>query len=162
MKQCWKFPQVRRSEADSFGGGPGTFCWFFFNFMFMIWDSRHEDLQLFWLSFKHCYEEFLFFYNHLSWLTQGVIQNINQCPIYIYTSYNKIVQTKLINLFCTQHSNSSIIHLRCGCCPCLIWSCWWGWQKKNQVFELQRKHLQTHPHRWSMGYCFCLFVFLEE
>ena len=21
--------------------------------MFMIWDSRHEDLQLFWLSFKH-------------------------------------------------------------------------------------------------------------
>ena len=31
-----------------FGGGPGTFCWFFFNLMFMIWDSRHEDLQLFW------------------------------------------------------------------------------------------------------------------
>ena len=35
--QCWKFPQVRRSEADNFGGGQGTFCWFFFNFMFMIW-----------------------------------------------------------------------------------------------------------------------------
>ena len=52
--QCWKFPQVRQSEADNFGGGPGTFCWFFFNFMFMIWDSSHEDLQLFWLSFKHC------------------------------------------------------------------------------------------------------------
>ena len=52
--QCWKFPQVRRSEADNFGGGPGTFCWFFFNFMFMILDSRPEDLQLFWLSFKHC------------------------------------------------------------------------------------------------------------
>ena len=52
--QCWKFQQVRRSEADNFGGGPGIFCWFFFNFMFMIWDSRHEDLQLFWLSFKHC------------------------------------------------------------------------------------------------------------
>ena len=51
--QCWKFPQVRRSEADNFGGGPGTFCWFLFNFMFMIWDSRHEDLQLFLLSFKH-------------------------------------------------------------------------------------------------------------
>ena len=51
--QCWKFPQVRRSEADNFGGGPGNFCWFFFNFMFMIWDSRYEDLQLFWLSFKH-------------------------------------------------------------------------------------------------------------
>ena len=48
--QCWKFPQVRRSEADNFGG----FWWFFFNFMFMIWDSRHEDLQLFWLSFRHC------------------------------------------------------------------------------------------------------------
>ena len=25
---------------------------FFFNFMFVIWDSRHEDLQLFWRSFK--------------------------------------------------------------------------------------------------------------
>ena len=24
--QCWKFPQVRQSEADNFGGGPGTFC----------------------------------------------------------------------------------------------------------------------------------------
>ena len=48
--QCWKFPQVRRSEADNFGG----FWWSFFNFMFMIWDSRHEDLQLFWLSFRHC------------------------------------------------------------------------------------------------------------
>ena len=23
--QCWKFPQVRQSEADNFGGGPGTF-----------------------------------------------------------------------------------------------------------------------------------------
>ena len=30
-RQCWKFPQVRRSEADNFGGGPGTFCWFFLN-----------------------------------------------------------------------------------------------------------------------------------
>ena len=28
---------------------------FFFNFMFMICDSRHEDLQIFWLSFKHCW-----------------------------------------------------------------------------------------------------------
>ena len=51
--QCWKFPQVRRSEADNFGEGLGTFCWFFFNFMFIICDSRHEDLQLFWLSFQH-------------------------------------------------------------------------------------------------------------
>ena len=52
--QCWKFPQVRQSEADNFGGGPETFCWFFFNVMFMIWDSRHKDFQLFWLNFKHC------------------------------------------------------------------------------------------------------------
>ena len=51
--QCWKFPQVRRSEADNFGGGPEIFCWFFFNFMSIIWDSMHEDLQLFWLSLKH-------------------------------------------------------------------------------------------------------------
>ena len=53
LMQCWKFPQFRRSNAGNFRGGPGTFCWFFFNFMFMIWDSRQEDLQLFWLSFKH-------------------------------------------------------------------------------------------------------------
>ena len=55
--QCWKFSQDRQSEADNFGGGPGTFCRFFFNFiifMFMIWDSRHEGLQLFRPSFKHC------------------------------------------------------------------------------------------------------------
>ena len=51
--QCWKFTQVHRSEADNFRGGLGTFCWFFFNFMFKIWDSWHEDLQFFWLSFKH-------------------------------------------------------------------------------------------------------------
>ena len=41
-----------QSKANDFGGGPGNFCLFFFNFMFMIIDSRHEDLQLFWLSFK--------------------------------------------------------------------------------------------------------------
>ena len=52
-RQCWKFPQVHHSEVDNFGGGLGTFCWFFFNFMFMIWDSSHEDLQIFLLSFKH-------------------------------------------------------------------------------------------------------------
>ena len=51
VQQCWKFPQVRQSEADNFGGGLGTFCWFSFNLMFMIWDSSHEDLQLFdWVS----------------------------------------------------------------------------------------------------------------
>ena len=59
LSQCWKFPQVRRSEADNFGGGPETFCWFFFKFMFMIWDSRHEDLQLFRLSFKHWFIVFI-------------------------------------------------------------------------------------------------------
>ena len=51
--QRWKFPQVCQSEADNFGGGLGTFCWFFFNFMFMICDSSHEELKLFWLSVKH-------------------------------------------------------------------------------------------------------------
>ena len=30
--QCWKFPQVHRSEADNFGRGLGTFCWFFSKF----------------------------------------------------------------------------------------------------------------------------------
>ena len=38
-----------------FGGGPGTFCWFFLNFIFMNWNSSREDLQLFWLSFKYCH-----------------------------------------------------------------------------------------------------------
>ena len=41
-----------QSKVDSFGGGLETYCWFFFNFMFMIWDSRHEDF--FWLSFTDC------------------------------------------------------------------------------------------------------------
>ena len=50
--QCWKFPQARRPEADNFRGGPETFCWFFFNFMIIIWDSRHEDLQLFLTEFQ--------------------------------------------------------------------------------------------------------------
>ena len=49
--QCWKFPQSHQSEAYNFGGGPETFCWFFFKFMFIIWDSKHEDRQLFdWVS----------------------------------------------------------------------------------------------------------------
>ena len=49
--QCWKFAPVRQSKADNFGGGPGTFCWIFFNSMFVIWDSRYEDIQLFdWVS----------------------------------------------------------------------------------------------------------------
>ena len=48
-----EIPTVRRSETDNFGEGLGTFYWFFFNVMFIIWDSKHEDLQLFWLSFKH-------------------------------------------------------------------------------------------------------------
>ena len=62
--QCWKFPQVRRSEADNFGGGRGTFWWLFFNFMFMTWNSRHEDLQLFdWVSNTGCWATFA-----LSWV----------------------------------------------------------------------------------------------
>ena len=50
-RQCWKFPQVHRSEAGNFGGGSGTFCWFFFDLVFMTWDSRQEGLKLFdWVS----------------------------------------------------------------------------------------------------------------
>ena len=51
-KLWWKFIPIRQSEANNFRA-PETFCWFFFNFMFIAWDSRHEDLQLFLLSFKH-------------------------------------------------------------------------------------------------------------
>ena len=51
--QCSKLLPVRQPEADNFGGGPGTFLKLFFNFMFMIWDSRQQDWQLFWLSFEH-------------------------------------------------------------------------------------------------------------
>ena len=32
------------SPRPTTGRGPGTFCWFFFNVMLTIWDSRHEDL----------------------------------------------------------------------------------------------------------------------
>ena len=52
--QCSKLLPVRQPEADNFGGGPGTFLKLFFNFMFMIWDSRQQDWQLFWLSFEPC------------------------------------------------------------------------------------------------------------
>ena len=51
--QCSKLLPVRQPEADNFGGGPVTFLKLFFNFMFMIWDSRQQDWQLFWLSFEH-------------------------------------------------------------------------------------------------------------
>ena len=51
--QCSKLLPVHQPEADNFGGGPGTFLKLFFNFMFMIWDSRQQDWQLFWSSFEH-------------------------------------------------------------------------------------------------------------
>ena len=57
-KQCSKLLPVRQPEADNFGGGLGTFFKLFFNFMFMIWDSRPQDWQLFWLSFEHWYKLF--------------------------------------------------------------------------------------------------------
>ena len=57
INQCSKLLPVRLPEADNFGGGPGTFFKIFFNFMFMIWDSRQEDWQLFltefWTLNKH-------------------------------------------------------------------------------------------------------------
>ena len=39
--------------CDNFGGGPGTFCWYFFNFMFRfaIQDMRTSNI---FDSFKHC------------------------------------------------------------------------------------------------------------
>ena len=62
--QSWKFPQVRQSEVDNFGGGLETFCWFSFNLMFMIWDASHEDLQLFdWVSNTASYGFISFYVN---------------------------------------------------------------------------------------------------
>ena len=52
--QCSKLLPVRQPQADNFGGGLGTFFKLYFNFMFMIWDSRQQDWQLFQLSFEHC------------------------------------------------------------------------------------------------------------
>ena len=53
--QSWKFPQVRRSEADNFGGGPRTFCWFFFNLMFTDpptpWPALQDSSTLIWGTF---------------------------------------------------------------------------------------------------------------
>ena len=60
--------------ANKFGGWPGSFRWFSFNFMFMIWDSKHEDLQLLWLSFKLCIRHQISKYH----------QNIYQYCTYIY------------------------------------------------------------------------------
>ena len=51
FQQCSKLLPVRLPEADNFGEGLGTFLKIFFNFMFIIWDSRQEDWQPFWLSF---------------------------------------------------------------------------------------------------------------
>ena len=59
-----EIPQVRQSEVDTFGGGLGTFCWFSFNLMFMIWNSSHEDLQLFdWVSNTASYGFISFYVN---------------------------------------------------------------------------------------------------
>ena len=54
LSQCSQLLPVRLPEADNFGGGPGNFFKIFLNFMFVTWDSRQEDWQLFWLSFEHC------------------------------------------------------------------------------------------------------------
>ena len=62
--QCSKLLPVRLPEADNFEGGPGTFLKIFLNLMFMIWDSRQEDWQLFWLSFEH--------WVYLYWCTDDV------------------------------------------------------------------------------------------
>ena len=62
LMQCSKLLPVRQPEADNFGGGPGTFLKLFFNFMFMIWDSRPQDWQLFWLSFEHCFNDKMFWW----------------------------------------------------------------------------------------------------
>ena len=50
FSQCSKLLLVRQPEAGGFGGGPGTFYKIFLNFMFIIWDSRQQDWQHFWLS----------------------------------------------------------------------------------------------------------------
>ena len=95
--QCWKFPQVRQFEADNFGGGPATFCWFFFNLMFMIWDSRHGELQLFWLSFKHWFSPFHHFPHH-SVLLKHYFDGLEQdCS-------NSIVNTLELLQSCTKPS----------------------------------------------------------
>ena len=103
-----------------------------------------------------CYEEFLFLQS-FSCLIHEVIQNINQYPIYIYASRNKIVHAKLINPFCTQHSNPSIVHFRSGCCHV------------DGVDKRRTKSLNSRENTYKLiliddlwDICFCLFVFLEE
>ena len=51
--QCWKFPQVRQSEADNFGGGPGTFYWFFSVLCWWFEIQAMRTYNFFDLSFKH-------------------------------------------------------------------------------------------------------------
>ena len=44
LYQCSKLLPVCQPEADNFGGGPETFLKLFFNFMFMILDSRTSNV----------------------------------------------------------------------------------------------------------------------
>ena len=56
--QCWKFPQVRQSEADNFGREPGTFCWFFSSNLCLWFEIQGiRTYNYFWLSFKHCIQQ---------------------------------------------------------------------------------------------------------
>ena len=80
-RQCWKFPTGLPPEADNFGGGLGTFCWFFVNFMFMIWDSKHEDLQLFLLSFKHWHQAISNHHTDINWPRDVTMAQQSYCTL---------------------------------------------------------------------------------
>ena len=95
--QCWKFTPVCPSEADNFGVGPGTFCWIFFNFIFMIWDSRQEDLRLFWLSFKHCS------HSHSLWISNSCLTHCGLVTPYGDRSGSTLAQVMAYCLMAPSH-----------------------------------------------------------
>ena len=88
-------------RLNNFGGGLGTFCWFSFNSMFMIWDSSHEDLQLFdWVSNTAPYGFIYFYVNPPSysydksffeiWPSKSKVKVIAQGHVIGITSYRLI------------------------------------------------------------------------
>ena len=62
----------------------GNFLKLFFNFMFMIWDSRQQDWQLFWLSFEHWWHLYV---ESGPWLFSDTFPGIGVCLFCLASVY---------------------------------------------------------------------------
>ena len=110
--QCSKLLPVRLPEADNFGGGPGTFFKIFFNFMFMIWDSRQEDWQLFWLSFEHWF----IMMHEINEVHRAPFTNIKFQSLTDKFPSNLSILPDLFGMFVNIHDSfAHAAHLKCIC-----------------------------------------------